>query len=213
MSTELLLQRTPEWYAARAGSLGSSQIADAIRRTKSGWGASRANLMADLLVERLTGKPKEGYVSKEMQWGIDNEPLAVAEYEFQNSVEIEVVGLVRHPRIKHAHASPYALVGEDGLVEFKCPNTATHLETLISGDVDRDYIHQMQWQMACSGRRWCDFISFDPRVPQKIRMFTKRCFRDPVYIESLEAQAEQFLKELDVKLGTLAQSYGLEIAA
>lgn len=213
MDTALLLQGTDEWRQARCGSLGASQIADAMARTKTGWGASRRNLMADLLVERLTHKPVERYVNAAMQWGTATEPEARAEYEFQKDVEIAPVGLIRHPTIKGTHASHDGLVGADGLVEFKCPLTATHLETLLGGSVPGEYVTQMQWQMAClPERQWCDFVSFDPRLPQKLRMFCKRVPRDPGYILQLEGNVRDFLEELENKLHDLTLVYG-EIAA
>lgn len=212
--TEALLQGTDEWRLARAGSLGASQLAEALARTKTGWGASRANVMAQLLVERLTGKPTEGYVNAAMQWGTATEPDARAEYEFQKDVEVVQVGLIRHPKIKGTHASPDGLVGADGLVEFKCPMTATHLETLLYATVPGKYIHQCMWQMAClPDRKWCDFVSFDPRLPQRMRMFCRRIERDDIAISQLEAQVQDFLWELDNKILDLDRIYPTEIAA
>lgn len=212
--TEALLQGTDEWRLARAGSLGASQLADAMARTKTGWGASRANVMAQILVERLTGKPTETYSSPAMQWGTATEPDARTEYEFQKDVEVVQVGLVRHPRIIGTHASPDGLVGTDGLVEFKCPNTATHVETLLYGSVPGKYISQCMWQMAClPDRKWCDFVSFDPRLPQRLRMFCKRIHRDDIAIAALEAQVEMFLQELENRILDLTRIYPAEIAA
>ncbi len=212
--TEALLQGTDEWRLARAGSLGASQLADALRRTKTGWGASRANLMADLLVERLTGKPTAHYESEAMRWGTATEPDARAEYEFQKDVEVTQIGLVRHPKIVGTHASPDGLVGADGLVEFKCPMTATHIETLLYGSVPGEYVTQCMWQMAClPDRKWCDFVSFDPRLPQRLRMFCKRIERDDIYIDQLEHQAQDFLTELEIRIADLTRLYPTEIAA
>lgn len=209
-----LLQGTDEWRLARAGSLGASQIAEALARTKTGWGASRANVMAQLLVERLTGVPTEGYVSAAMQWGTEKEPDARAEYEFQKDVEVVAVGLVRHPRIKGTHASPDGLVGADGLVEIKCPNTATALETLLYDTVPGKYVTQCMWQMAClPDRKWCDFVSFDPRLPQRMRMFCRRIHRDDTHIAQLEVQVSAFLEELNNKIIDLDRIYPAEVAA
>lgn len=212
--TALLLQGTDEWRAARAGSLGASQIADALARTKSGWGASRGNLMAQLLVERLTGAPTVGFVSAAMQWGTEKEPDARAEYEFQKDVEVAQLGLVRHPKIKGTHASPDGLVGADGLVEIKCPLSATHLETLLYDTVPGKYTTQCMWQMAClPDRKWCDFVSFDPRLPQRMRMFCRRIERDDIAISQLEAQVQDFLQELENKIVDLDRIYPTEVAA
>jgi putative phage-type endonuclease len=160
-----LIQGSEEWKLARCGSLGASRLADAVARTKTGYGASRANLMAELLVERLTGIPTDGFVSPAMQWGTDKEPDARAAYEFRSDVEVAQVGIVPHPTIAGTHASPDGLVDTYGLIEIKCPNTASHVETLLGDEIAGKYVTQMQWQMACTGRDWCDFVSFDPRLP------------------------------------------------
>lgn len=196
-------QRADEWYAARCGSLGASQLHMAIAKTKSGWGASRANIMAQLIAERLTGVPQEGYVNAAMQHGIDTEPEALQAYQIANFVEVEQVGLIRHPTIDGAHCSPDGLVGDVGLVEFKCPNTSTHIETLLSGSFDGKYVTQAMWQMACTGRKWCDLVSFDPRMPADLQMFTLRIHRDDVRIAELELMVIEFLAELGDKIAQL----------
>ena len=160
-----IVQRSPEWFAARLGSLGASEVYEAIARTKTGWGASRANVMARKIVERLTGMPQDTYVNAAMQDGIDTEPEARVAYEFLRNVEVVEIGLIRHPSIRDTHASPDGLIGEDGLLEIKCPQSAKHIETLLGQAIDGRYVTQMQWQMACSGRQWCDFVSYDPRHP------------------------------------------------
>lgn len=202
-----LIQGSAEWKQARCGSLGASRVADAMARTKSGWGASRANLMAELLVERLTGLPTEGYTSPAMQWGTATEPEARTAYEFWQDVEVQEVGLIPHPSIAGTHASPDGLVEADGLVEIKCPLSATHIETLIGQTVASRYITQAQWQMACTGRAWCDFVSFDPRMPPPMRLFVKRIPRDPVRIAELEKDVTEFLSELNGKVEHLSATY------
>lgn len=197
-------QGSPEWMAARAGRLTASRMPLAIARTKSGWGASRANLMAELLVERITGQPAPSYESAAMVWGTENEPYARAAYEFHRDVTVDLVGFVEHPRIAMAGASPDGFVGADGLVEFKCPNSATHIDTLLSSTIDGRYITQIQWQMACTGRVWCDYCSFDPRLPERLRLFVKRVPRDNARISELEALAEDFLREVSTKELALA---------
>jgi putative phage-type endonuclease len=205
--TEELIQGSPEWRAARCGSLGASAIADATARIKSGWGASRANLMATLLTERLTGSPVEGYQNAAMQWGIENEPLARAAYEFIEGVEVKQVGMVKHPTIQWTHASPDGLVGNDGLVEIKCPQTSTHIETLLGSAIDGKYVKQCQWQMACTGRIWCDLVSFDPRLPANMQLAVKRIRRDDEMIAGLESDVAEFLAELDGKMAALKAKY------
>lgn len=200
----MMEQGTLEWRLARCGSLGASRVADALAKTRSGWGASRANLMAELIAERLTGVPAENYTNAAMQWGTVTEPDARAAYEFRQDVDVTLVGLVRHPMIRMTHASPDGLVGDDGLLEVKCPNTATHIETLLGASVSGKYVTQIQWQMACTGRAWCDFVSYDPRLPEEHRLFVKRIPRDEKMIGELEREVETFLAEVDHKLARIA---------
>ena len=200
-------QNSAEWLAARCGSLGASSIADMVAKTRTGWGASRFNLAAKLVCERLTGTPQESYTNAAMQWGHDTEPQARAMYEFMRDVAVQQVGLVLHPSISKSHASPDGLVGDDGLIEIKCPNTATHIETLLSEDVEGKYVKQMQWQMACCGREWCDFVSFDPRLPAEMQMFVQRVRRDDEFIAELEREARLFLAEIDKTIATLSDKY------
>ena len=200
-------QNSAEWLAARCGSLGASSIADMVAKTRTGWGASRFNLAAKLVCERLTGTPQESYTNAAMQWGHDTEPQARAMYEFMRDVAVQQVGLVLHPSISKSHASPDGLVGDDGLIEIKCPNTATHIETLLSEDVEGRYVKQMQWQMACCGRAWCDFVSFDPRLPAEMQIFVQRVRRDDEFIAELEREARLFLAEIDKTIATLSDKY------
>ncbi len=213
MSDIELEQGTEAWRLARCGSLGASQVSDAIARTKSGWGASRANVMALLVAERLTGAPIETYSNATMQRGNDVEPEARAAYQFEAGVLVRRVGLVKHPTIAASHASPDGLIGGDGLVEIKCPNISTHIDTLLGQSAPAKYVTQMQWQMACTGRRWCDFCSYDPRMPEHMRIFIKRVERDDKAIAELEKQVVEFLAELDAKLASLTALYERKEAA
>ena len=198
-------QRTTEWHAARLGKVTASRVADVIAKTKTGYGASRANLMADLICERLTGQPASTFTNAHMEWGTEQEPHARAAYSARTGELVEEVGFIDHPRIVNSGASPDGLVGDDGLVEFKCPATATHLDTLLAGEVPSKHIPQLQWQMACTGRKWCDFASYDPRLPEHLRMFVKRVERDDAYIKMLEGEATKFLAELEEKLTQLQE--------
>jgi putative phage-type endonuclease len=200
-------QSSAEWLAARCGSLGASSIADMVAKTRTGWGASRFNLAARIVCERLTGTPQDSYTNAAMQWGHDTEPQARAMYEFMRDAAVQQVGLVLHPSINKSHASPDGLVGDDGLIEIKCPNTATHIETLLSEDVEGKYVKQMQWQMACCGRAWCDFVSFDPRLPAEMQMFVQRVARDDEFIAELEREARAFLSEVEKTISTLSDKY------
>jgi putative phage-type endonuclease len=202
MSVELV-QGTQEWRQARVGNATASRVADIVRRTKSGVSASRANYMSELIVERLTGVPTPQFISAAMQWGTEQESDARAAYEFRTDREIVQVGYVVHPTIPDSGASPDGLVGSDGLVEFKCPLSATHIETMLGQKIDNDYLTQMQWQMACTGRAWCDFVSFDPRMPESMRFYRHRIERDEKMIFQLEKDVAQFLDEMASKIAQL----------
>jgi putative phage-type endonuclease len=209
----MIEQGSSAWFAQRIGKLTASRLADALAKTKSGYSASRANYMAQLVAERLTGVPAEGYTNAAMQHGIDTEPLARAAYEFHTDNTVEPAGFIDHPVIEMTGASPDGLVGDDGLVEIKCPNTATHIETLLSGVIPSKYILQMEWQMACTGRQWCDYISFDPRMPENMRLFIARQHRGEALIARLENDVIEFLGELDRKVDDLRRLYPLREAA
>lgn len=200
-----LPQGSPEWLRARAGSVGASQIADLMARTKTGYGAGRANLMAKLIAERLTGEPQDSFTNAAMQWGKDTEPRARSAYAFVRDVEVVEVGLMPHPTIQGAHASPDGLVGADGLVEIKCPATATHIDTLLTGNVADRYIKQMQWQMACTGRAFCDFMSFDPRMPGDLQIWMHRIDRDDALIAEIEGEVRTFIAEMEAKIARLTE--------
>ena len=198
-------QRTEEWFAARLGRVTASRVADVIAKTKTGYSASRENYMAQLVVERLTQTKAESYTSAAMMHGVEQEPFARAAYEATQGVMVEEVGFVSHPSIEWAGASPDGLVGDDGCVEIKCPNTATMIETLLSQKVPSKYSTQMQFQMACTGRKWCDYVSFDPRMPAKAQMFVKRVDRDDTYIAEIEAEIVKFLAEVQSQVNQLNQ--------
>lgn len=200
-------QGSIEWLAARVGKVTASRVADVIATTKTGYGASRANYMAELIAERLTGQPAERYTNAAMAHGTATEPEARDLYAFMVDAEVEQVGLVEHPTVADSGASPDGLVGDDGLVEIKCPNTATHIETLLGQTVPAKYVTQMQWQMACTGRQWCDFASYDPRLPESMRIFIQRVERDEEYIAWLETEVTKFLTELDEKVAALRAIY------
>ena len=200
---EMIEQRSNAWFEARIGKVTASKVADVIAKTQSGFAASRANYMAQLVCERLTGQREEFFISGAMQHGTDTEPLARAAYESLKDVLVDEVGFVPHPTIEMAGASPDGLVGDDGLLEIKCPNTATHIDTLLTQTVPSKYNTQMQFQMACTGRLWCDFVSFDNRLPEELQLFVKRVPRDDVFIKQTEDAIVKFLAELDDKINKL----------
>jgi putative phage-type endonuclease len=198
-------QRSTEWFTARLGKVTASRVADVIAKTKTGYSTSRENYMAQLVCERMTGTQGESYSNAAMQWGTDQEPLARAAYEAIKDVLVDEVGFITHPTINAAGASPDGLVGDDGLIEIKCPNTATHIDTLLSDKVPSKYNTQMQWQMACTGRKWCDFVSFDPRMPEGLQIFIQRVDFDEQYVKMLEAEITEFLGELETKIEKLKE--------
>ena len=203
--TQDIEQRSEQWFAARCGSLGASQIADAISKSKDGkaFGSTSANLRAKLVVERLTRVQEDSFKTAAIQHGIDSEEAARLAYEAHTGAFVTEVGLYKHPTIEGTHASPDGLVGDDGLIEIKCPNSATHIDTLKTEKVPTKYLYQMQWQMRCTDRQWCDYVSFDPRLPENLRLFVKRIPRDDALIAKLEAEVMQFLRGVDDDVATL----------
>lgn len=201
-------QRSDEWFAARLGKVTASKVADVIAKTKTGYSASRENYMAQLICERMTGQKQESFTNSAMEWGTATEPLARAAYEAHANVLVNEVGIIDHSFLPMCAASPDGLVDIDGMLEIKCPNTATHFDTLLTGSVPAKYIAQMQWQMACANRLWVDFVSFDPRAPEGLQFFVKRVDRDDAYIQGLEAEVHKFLMELEQRIEKLNQLKG-----
>jgi putative phage-type endonuclease len=201
------LQRTEDWYAARLGKVTASRVADVMAKTKSGYSASRANYMAQLICERLTGTQGESFQNAAMAWGTEQEPAARGAYEARTGLLVQETGFVPHPTISGAGASPDGLVGDDGLVEIKCPNTATHIDTLLGGSAALKYRDQMMMQMACTGRQWCDFVSYDPRMPANMQLFVVRVIRDERAISEMENEICKFLTEMEEKLARLKGDY------
>ena len=196
-------QNTQEWFAIRCGKVTASRIADIIATTKSGYSASRANYEAQLICEILTGKPAESFTNAAMAWGTETEPLARAQYELKTGNMVNQIGFVVHPKIEQAGASPDGLVDNDGLIEIKCPNTSTHLDTLLAQKVPSKYITQMTWQMVCTGRKWCDFVSYDSRLPENLQLFVQRIELDEDYAKKLQNEVVMFLVEVNEKVEKL----------
>lgn len=207
------VQGSAEWLAIRVGKVTASRVSDVIAKTKTGYGASRANYMAELIAERLTGAPADKFISGPMAWGTEKEPEARALYEFLTDAEVTQIGFVPHPTISMSGASPDGLVSDDGLVEIKCPNTATHIDTLLGQSIPAKYETQMQWQMACTGRQWCDFVSYDPRMPDSMRLFVCREARNDAMIAEISEEVAKFLSELDEKVASLTALYERKEAA
>ena len=200
-------QRSDEWFEARCGSLGASKIGVALSRLKRSGERTAAAMdyLYELAAERITGVPAKR--SNPMYWGRDHEDEARASYAFLTNLPVVKIGLIPHPTIEGAHASPDSLVGDEGGLELKCPTSATHLRTLLERQVPEDHLPQVHWALACSGRQWWDFVSYDPRFPDPLQFFQKRVMRDEAIIASMEADARDFLSELGGKLLKLDELY------
>jgi hypothetical protein len=203
-------QGTPEWHAARCGRVTASRVADIMRETKSGISKTRQTYLGELVAERLSGVQQPGHwVSGPMQRGKDTEAAAAARYEFVNGVETKTVGFVVHPTIDLSGTSPDLLVGDDGIVEIKCPNTATHIDTLFGGKPNKDYITQVHWTLACTDRQWGDLVSFDDRLPLEMQMVPFRVQRDAMLIAKMEAAVKEFLRDVDATVARLKRQFGV----
>lgn len=200
-------QRSEDWYLSRLGKVTASRIADVLAKTKSGPAATRENYLAQLVAERLTGIVAPSFTTPAMQFGIDTEASAREAYAIKIDDKPVEIGFVDHPAIAWSGASPDGLVGFDGLVEIKCPNTATHIRTLNGAAIDKKYMLQMQWQMACTERDWCDFVSFDPRLPDEMQMHVRRVERDDTLLAEIEAEVTKFLDEVAATVAQLEATY------
>lgn len=196
-------QGTPEWFAERLGKVTASRVSDVLAKIKSGEAAARSNYRAELVAQRLTGYMEEGFTNAAMQHGNEYEKFARAQYEIKKDVMVDEVGFVSHPVIEWAGASPDGLIGDDGLIEIKCPNTATHIDYMLAGKAPSKYIPQMVWQLACTGRKWCDFVSFDPRMPEEMQLLIVRFDRNDEQIAETEAEVRKFLTEVESTISKL----------
>ena len=190
----MIEQGSQEWLALRAGKVTASKVSDVMSAITT---AGYKNYLADLVVERLTGNKTESFTNAAMQWGVDQESIARAEYEVKTGNFVDQIAFVDHPTIANFGCSPDGLVGNDGLIEIKCPNTATHIDYVMQDKVPTKYIPQIQCQLAVTGRKWCDFVSFDPRLPDGLQILIVRLERDDEYIEKLEARVVKFLDEVN----------------
>ena len=195
------IQGSPEWLAERAGKVTASMVSAVLMKPET---AGFRDYQAQLVAEILTGKPQgSDYTNAHMAFGTEMEPLARSAYEAETGFSVDEVGFCQHPTIDRAGASPDGLVGNSGLVEIKCPKVATHLAYLIAGVVPAGYKNQMLWQMACTGRDWCDFASFRPDLPEHLQLFIVRFKRDPERIKELETAVVAFLDTVDKMINQL----------
>ncbi|WP_273754802.1 lambda exonuclease family protein [Bartonella sp. MM73XJBT.G] len=180
-------QRTAEWFQARLGKVTASNIYNVISKTAKGTPTSKyEDYKIKLITERLTGQTSPYYETEDMRWGIENEEDALREYAFIYDTQITQCGFIQHPTIQMAGASPDSLIDEDGLIEIKCPRSTNHMRFIIDNEIKPEYLAQMQFQMACTRRKWCDFISYDPRFTRDashLRMKIKRIHRNDKQIE------------------------------
>lgn len=202
------LQRSDDWHAKRCGKVTASRIKDMNAVPKKGKQYNALTLT--ILSERITGVQEESKPNTLMQWGIDQEPFAVIAYENETGAFVLDVGLVDHPAIKMSGASPDGLVGKEGQLEIKCPSTTTHLNTILAQEVPAEHIPQITWQLACTRREWCDFVSYDPRLPEHLQLFIKRVFAKDLDIAGVELQVIAFNRVVDSAMSQLAQK---ELAA
>ena len=199
----MIEQRTEEWFEQRLGKVTASRISDVIAKTKTGLSTSRQNYLIQLVSERLTGKKGDSFVNQAMLDGIERESAARALYMLNRDVSVTEVGFFDHPVITNSGASPDGAVNAEedgkyaGLIEVKSPIESTHTNTLISKSVPSKYIPQMQWQLACTGAKWVDFVSYNPNFPEELQLFVARVDRDDTYIAELEAEVLKFLDEVD----------------
>jgi hypothetical protein len=202
-------QGSPQWHAARCGRVTGSRIADVVRAGQGGKPSKmRATYIGDLVAERLSGvQDGNGFISGPMQWGKDCEDKARAVYGFMFDVTPQKVGFIVHPKFDMAGCSPDSLVGEDGGLETKCPNSSTHIASLMGAKIDPDYVKQVQWNLACTGRKWWDHVSFDPRMPAELQLHCTRVYRDDVVIKELEDAVEILLREVDSTVEELSKKY------
>lgn len=202
--TRLLEQGTDEWKKARLGHVSGSSIADVMAKGKSGEAITRKKYKTRLVAERLTNEIGESYTNASMEWGVATESMARQAYEVSHETFVDKTGFWKHPTIKWLGCSPDGLVGDDGLVEIKCPNTTTHIDYLWADEVPSEYYKQIQCQLWVTGRQWCDFVSFDPRLPKKNQLFVKRCNRDEDLIAKMEVEVLAFLGEVEVMINILS---------
>ena len=199
----LIEQLSQEWFEARLGKVTASRVSDVLATIKSGEAASRKNYKLQLVTERLTNKKTDSYTNQAMQDGIDREPMAREIYEKLKEVKVEEIGFVQHPEIKMAGASPDGLVGDDGIIEIKCPIETTHTTNLLERKLPSKYKPQVQFQLATTGRKWCDFISYNPNFEPRLQLIVIRVERDDEYIEMLEFEITNFLNEVEEMINQL----------
>ena len=203
------MQGDGTWLMERTGRVTASRVNDVVSKLKNGnYPEARQSYKMELLTEVLTGNAAEHFVSMAMDWGITQEPVARAMYELRTGVEVERIGLVVHPTIERSSASPDGTIGDAGLIEIKCPTTATHLQYVLNETIPGEYLHQCMWQLACTGREWLDFVSFDSRLPEDFNLLIVRMYRDDAIIAEMDREVEKFIAELNAMADKLLKLRG-----
>jgi putative phage-type endonuclease len=193
-----MIQGSAEWFKSRLGNLTGSRIYEACAKTSKGnYYASRDDLLVEKLIERLTGEPAQHFVTDAMQWGTMNEDSARAVYETHKGTMVQECAYIPHQTIAHSGASPDGLIGEEGVLEIKCPTTKMHLATVLSDEIPEQHTYQMAWEIESAGRKWADFVSYDPRLPGNLSFFCLRYTPAPEFLECLRAEVAKFLADLD----------------
>lgn len=197
VATELEVEQgSQEWLDARIPLITASRFLDVLTTIKSGYSAARKNYAAEIVVQRLTGKEIERFKTRAMEWGNETEDLAADTYMLLTGAIPEKCGIFIHNEHPFGD-SPDRLVGKDGTLEIKCLNTANHIEVLKTGKMPAKHMPQVQGHLWMTGRKWCDFISFDPDMPKDAQIFIQRIERDNDYIQMLEEELIVFNQEVE----------------
>lgn len=199
----MIEQGTPEWHQLRAGKVTASRVADILAQTRTGPSASRQNYLIELALQRSTGTIEPSYTNAAMEWGTQTEPQARVAYEVETENFVDQVAFIDHPTIANFGCSPDGLIGDDGLIEIKCPNSATHWEYFKAKKPPQKYVTQIQTQLCVTGRKYCDFVSFDPRMPLRSQLLIVRVDRDEAFIAEIEEKVKQFLSEVEVEVNLM----------
>lgn len=194
---EKIIQGSPEWHKQRIGKVGGAGVSNVLAKIKNGEASARRDYRIQLACERLTGVKTESFVTSDMQRGIDLEPVARMAYEIRTGNLVDQCAFIDHPTISMSGASPDGLIGADGLLEIKVPKPSTHIDYMQAKKAPSKYLPQMYWQMASTGRKWVDFCSYCPDLPEELSLFIVRVPRDDAIIKSMEEEVIKFLKEVD----------------
>ncbi len=208
LAAQKVIQGTDEWKRIKLGHVSGSSIADVMAKGKSGEAITRKKYRTRIVAERLSNEIMESFSNSSMEWGVLQEPFARQAYEVSRETFVDKTGFWLHPTIKWLGVSPDGLVGDDGLVEIKCPNTTTHIDYLDADVVPTEYYKQIQCQLWVTNREWCDFVSYDPRLPERNRLFVKRLYRSNDTISDMEVEVKQFLSEVESLIEKLGGSNG-----